>query len=63
MRPISVQRNADLRGQELATLVEEEQSAGLHEIVFDGSGLASGVYVYTIQAGRFKGSRKMLLLK
>ena len=39
-------------GQRVATLVEGEMEAGYHEAVFDASGLASGVYFYTLKAGR-----------
>ncbi len=53
----------NLMGQEVATLVEDEKSAGPHEIVFDASGLASGIYVYTVQAGQFTAARKMVLTK
>ncbi|MFH1736233.1 MAG: hypothetical protein ABIE92_16165, partial [bacterium] len=38
-------------------------SAGSHEIEFDASGLASGVYLYRMTAGEFTGSGKMVLLK
>ena len=50
-------------GQQVATLVQGEQDLGYHEVKFDGSALASGVYVYTLQAGSFVQSRKLLLLR
>jgi len=53
----------NLIGQEVATLVREEQPGGVHEAVFDGAGLGSGVYFYRIEAGTFSATRKMLLLK
>jgi hypothetical protein len=37
--------------------------AGVHQVTFDGSGLASGVYFYTIQAGDFVQARRMLAVK
>lgn len=53
----------NLLGQEVATLVNEEKNAGYHEVTFDGSGLASGVYIYRLTAGSFVQSRKLLLLR
>jgi len=53
----------NVMGQEVATLVEDEQSAGLHNVVFDANEMASGIYVYTLRAGQFTVSRKMTLVK
>lgn len=54
----------DMSGKEVAILVKNEQvSAGLNEVVFNGSALASGVYFYTLQAGDFKETKKMVLVK
>lgn len=53
----------DLLGQEVAILVQGEQEAGYHEMRFDASALASGVYIYKLQAGEFLQSRKVLLLR
>jgi len=53
----------DILGKEIAVLVDEEKETGIYEIVFDASELSSGVYFYTIKAGRFEHTRKMLLLK
>jgi ligand-binding sensor domain-containing protein len=50
-------------GQLVTTLVNGEQEAGYHEVRFDGSNLASGVYFYRIQAGSFVQTRKLLLLR
>jgi hypothetical protein len=50
-------------GQQVATLVQGEQEAGYHEAVFDASGLASGVYLYRLQAGDFVASRKLILVR
>jgi hypothetical protein len=53
----------NLLGQEVATLVNQEQKAGNYTANFNASKLASGVYMYKIQAGSFSLSRKMMLLK
>ena len=53
----------DMLGREVATLVDEMKAAGEHQVVFDASGLASGVYVYRLLAGGFTSSRRMLLLR
>jgi hypothetical protein len=50
-------------GQKVATLGQDTQEAGYHEVKFDGSSLASGVYFYRIQAGSFVQTRKLLLLR
>ncbi len=53
----------DIVGKEIATLVNEQKEAGLYEIKYDASKLSSGVYIYSIQAGDFLESRKMILMK
>jgi hypothetical protein len=53
----------DILGREVATLVNEEQTGGLHTLNFDASNLASGMYIYKIDAGSFHSSKKMLFLK
>ncbi len=53
----------DLLGREVAVLVNEKMAPGNHEVKFDGSGLASGVYFYRMQAGDFVQTRRLLLLK
>ena len=50
-------------GKEVATLVNEEKSAGTYEVNFNASGLSSGVYYYTISAGNFNSTKKMILMK
>ncbi|WP_168026820.1 T9SS type A sorting domain-containing protein [Ignavibacterium album] len=53
----------DMLGSEVATLVNQVQDAGTHNVVFNASNLASGMYVYTINAGNFTATKKMMLLK
>jgi hypothetical protein len=50
-------------GQQVATLVQEEQDAGYHEVKFDGSGLSSGVYFYRLRAGDFVETRRLVLFR
>ena len=50
-------------GQEIATLVDEQQGAGKYHVTFDGSTLPSGIYIYRIQAGSNMAVRKMVLIK
>jgi hypothetical protein len=53
----------DLLGNEIATLVNDNISAGMHNVAFDASSYPSGVYLYKIQAGTFIVTKKMVLLK
>lgn len=53
----------DLIGREVATLVNEYKPAGMHSVIFDASGLPSGIYIYRIQSGNYSMSRKLTLLK
>jgi len=53
----------DVLGNEVETLVNEEKSAGSYEVNFNASNLASGIYFYTLQAGKFTETKKLILLK
>ncbi len=53
----------NMLGQRVATLVNERKTAGNYTVNFDASGLSSGVFFYTIQAGAFTQTNKMLLIK
>jgi hypothetical protein len=53
----------NLLGQEAATLVNFDQSAGTYSVSFDAGSLSSGVYLYRIVAGEYSQVKKMLLLK
>ena len=51
-------------GEEVAAIINNEyKSAGMYNVAFDGSYLASGIYFYSLEAGTFKDVKKMVLLK
>ena len=68
-KPVEVRLTVfDVLGRAVRTLVAHKQAAGAHSAVWDGRDdlgrqLASGVYVYRLEAGDFTKSAKMLLLK
>jgi hypothetical protein len=53
----------NLLGQKVVTLASEKQSAGIYKLNWDASGLASGVYLYRLEAGKFVQTRKFILLR
>jgi len=53
----------DVLGNEVAELVDELKPGGEYEVEFDGSGLTSGIYLYSLQADEFVQIKKMILLK
>ncbi|MCU7490909.1 MAG: T9SS type A sorting domain-containing protein [Ignavibacteria bacterium] len=53
----------DMLGKEVSTLLNEYKTAGNHSVQFNASSLPSGIYIYTIQAGAFRDSKKLMLLK
>ena len=53
----------DMLGKEVATLVNDEQTAGNYEVTFDASKLTTGVYFYKITSGDFSDVKKMILVK
>lgn len=53
----------DLLGREVATLVNEEKSAGSYEVHWNAMGFASGVYFYQLQSGEFVQTKKLILQK
>jgi hypothetical protein len=50
-------------GQPVSTLVSGTEEPGYHEVRFNGTELASGVYFYRLQAGGFVQTRKLVLLR
>jgi Secretion system C-terminal sorting domain len=53
----------DILGSEVATLVNEEMDAGWYEKSFNASVLASGVYLFRMEAGNYVNTKKMILLR
>ncbi|MDP4175845.1 MAG: T9SS type A sorting domain-containing protein [Bacteroidota bacterium] len=53
----------DMLGREVSTLINKMQNAGDYKVQFNGSSLPSGIYIYTIQAGEYRTSKKLTLLK
>lgn len=53
----------NILGEEITSLVNEEKSPGNHQIQFNAAGLASGIYIYRINAGAFTKSKLMILEK
>lgn len=58
----------DLSGREVTMLVTGSQTSGLHHVNWDGTDgsgrpVSSGVYIYRLQAGAFKASQRMILLR
>ncbi len=61
----------DVLGNEVTTLVNEEKPAGDYEVIFDASGLSSGIYFYRLQAGNplassgqgYSATKKLVLIK
>jgi uncharacterized lipoprotein YddW (UPF0748 family) len=53
----------DIMGREVATLVDQPMAAGSHRVQFNASELSSGLYVYSLRAGSFIQTNKMMLIK
>ncbi len=53
----------DALGREVATLVNEKQMSGEYSVQFKAEELPSGIYFYTLRAGNFVQTRKMVLMK
>ncbi len=53
----------DLLGNEVAKLVDNRLMAGNHKIIFNGSKLPSGIYIYKMQAGVYSAQKKFIMLK
>ena len=58
----------DVMGRNIRTLMNLNQTVGYHSIQWDakndmGEGVSAGMYIYVIQAGEFRATKKMVLLK
>jgi len=58
----------NLLGRKIRTLIDREQQPGYYSVHWDGKDMtglevASGLYLYIIQAGEFKDVKKMVLLR
>ena len=53
----------NIQGNEIDTLVDEEKQAGSYNIEWNADGFPSGIYFYSLTAGNFRETKKMILLK
>lgn len=53
----------DILGNEITTLVNDNQKAGSYTIKFDGSRYASGIYILCFNSGNYNSNIKMILMK
>lgn len=53
----------DLHGREVATLVDQVQTSGAHQISFDARSLSSGIYLVELQSAGFRTVQKITLMK
>ena len=53
----------NLIGEEVATLIAEQRAAGIYKFNWDAKGLASGVYLYRMEAGEFVQTKKLILMR
>jgi len=50
-------------GREVSDIVNQNQSAGSYEVIFDAGKLTSGIYFYKLQSGSFAETKKMMVIK
>jgi hypothetical protein len=50
-------------GREVASILNEEKIAGKYNVEFKDRNLSSGIYFYTLQAGKYKQTKKLVLIK
>jgi hypothetical protein len=53
----------DLLGREAALLVNEQKPAGTFSVELNASRLSSGLYYYTLEAGRYVSTKKLVLIR
>lgn len=52
----------NLLGEKVAVLVNDTKSSGTYSVYFNASGLSGGIYYYSLQAGNYQFTKKMLYL-
>lgn len=53
----------DVSGRRMKTLIDDYRDAGIHEVIFNGSNLPSGIYIYRLTAANYAATGKMVLMK
>ena len=53
----------DVTGRHVATLTEGRRSVGVHEVTLEATGLPSGVYLYRLQAGSYRETKRLVVVK
>lgn len=53
----------DILGRKVKTLINRNQNPGRHEVSWDASSVASGIYIYQLRASDYVDTKKMILLK
>ena len=53
----------DILGREVTVLLNDHMESGSHEIAFNSTNLASGIYFYRLETGKFSRTQKMVLIK
>ncbi|MBN2103654.1 glycoside hydrolase family 88 protein [bacterium] len=53
----------NIRGSQIATLIDEQQTSGDHRVRFDAEGLPSGIYIIELRAGGYSARQKAMLVK
>ena len=53
----------DVLGQKVKMLVNKQMAAGSHKVEFNAENLSSGIYFYEVQAGSYRQSKKMILIR
>ena len=53
----------DILGRKVVSLIDKQQPAGFHQMLWDAENFASGAYFYKLQAGDYIDTKKMMLVK
>ena len=53
----------DLIGKEVTELVSQHLKAGVHSVIYDASNQSAGIYIYSIKAGNYTQSKKLIFMK